>query len=138
MFFYLMFSIDAFLFNWGNRLISNVRHVLLRKTDIKTSIFSKRKFEKKCTSFEEQKGTRHIRGNIYFGIIFFSCLSSKTVFQISFNLCSGDKTLLSEFLMTHGFVDERTMITVTLTSSCLWKTYVPFCLQKKKNLKKHF
>ena len=31
---------------------------------------------KKCTSFEDQKGTRHIRGNVYFGIIVFSCLSS--------------------------------------------------------------
>ena len=31
---------------------------------------------KKCTTFEEQKGTRYIRGNVYFGIIVFSCLSS--------------------------------------------------------------
>ena len=30
---------------------------------------------KKCTSFEEQKGTRYIPGNVYFGIIVFSCLS---------------------------------------------------------------
>ena len=31
---------------------------------------------KKCTSFEEQKGTRYIRGNLYFGIIIFNCLLS--------------------------------------------------------------
>ena len=31
---------------------------------------------KNCTTFEEPKGTRYIRGNIYFGIIVFSCLSS--------------------------------------------------------------
>ena len=31
---------------------------------------------KKCTTFEEQKGTRYIRGNVYFGSIVFSCLSS--------------------------------------------------------------
>ena len=31
---------------------------------------------KKCTTFEEQKGTRYIRANVYFGIIVFSCLSS--------------------------------------------------------------
>ena len=31
---------------------------------------------KKCTSFEEQKGARYIWGNVYFGIIVFSCLSS--------------------------------------------------------------
>ena len=32
--------------------------------------FSERK------AFEEQKGARYIQGNIYFGIIVFSCLSS--------------------------------------------------------------
>ena len=31
---------------------------------------------KKCTTFEEQKCTRYIRENFYFGIIVFSCLSS--------------------------------------------------------------
>ena len=31
---------------------------------------------KKCASFEEQKGTRYIRGNVYFGIIISSWLSS--------------------------------------------------------------
>ena len=30
----------------------------------------------KCTTFEEQKGTRYICGNVYFGSIVFSCLSS--------------------------------------------------------------
>ena len=30
----------------------------------------------RCTSFEEQKGTRYIPENLYFGIIIFSCLSS--------------------------------------------------------------
>ena len=42
--------------------------------------FSKLRFSlkenlKKCTSFEEQKGTRYIKGNVYFDIIIFSCLS---------------------------------------------------------------
>ena len=31
---------------------------------------------KKCTSFEEQKSTRYIRGNVYFGLIVFSCFWS--------------------------------------------------------------
>ena len=31
---------------------------------------------KKCTSFEEQKGTKYIWGRFYFGLILFSCLSS--------------------------------------------------------------
>ena len=30
----------------------------------------------KCNSFEKQNGTRYIAGNVYFGIIIFSCLSS--------------------------------------------------------------
>ena len=43
--------------------------------------FSKLRFSpeenlKKCTSFEEQKCTRYIRGNVYFDIIVFRCLSS--------------------------------------------------------------
>ena len=38
--------------------------------------FSRKENLKKCISFEEQKGTRYIWGNIYFGIIVFSCLSS--------------------------------------------------------------
>ena len=77
----------------------------------------------------------------------------KTVSQISFNLfCAGDKRLLSEVDFTdmmnvspnilaknqnfkklrQGFVDERAMITITLISSCHWKTLVPFYLQKKR------
>ena len=31
---------------------------------------------KKCISFEEHKGTWYIWGNVYFGIIIFSCLPS--------------------------------------------------------------
>ena len=61
-----------------NRLISKgmSEHLLLRKTDVlKILIFSERNL-KKCTSFEEQKGTRYIWGNICFGIIVFSCLLS--------------------------------------------------------------
>ena len=55
----------------------NVKNLL--KIDVLT--FSKLRFSrienlKKCTNFEEQKGTRYIRGNVYIGIIVFSCLSS--------------------------------------------------------------
>ena len=31
---------------------------------------------KKCTSFEEQRGTGYIRENVYFSIVVFSCLSA--------------------------------------------------------------
>ena len=48
---------------------------------------------KKCTSFEEQKGTRYIRENVYFCIIIFSCLSStKQCLRFLLNCyCSRDK-----------------------------------------------
>ena len=32
----------------------------------------------------------------------------------------------------HSFVDKRAWITTALISSCQWKTFVPFCLQKKR------
>ena len=38
--------------------------------------FSRKENLKKCTNFEEQKGTRYIRGNVYVGIFVFSWLSS--------------------------------------------------------------
>ena len=42
--------------------------------------FSWKENSKKCTSFEEQKGTRYIRGNVYFQQSF----SYKNVSRISF------------------------------------------------------
>ena len=36
------------------------------------------------------------------------------------------------------FVDERAMITTTLTSSCHWETLVHFCLGKKRSEKSSF
>ena len=38
--------------------------------------FSRKENLKKCTAFEEQNSTRYIRGNVYIGIMIFSCLSS--------------------------------------------------------------
>ena len=78
----------------------------------------------------------------------------KSVPQISLNLlCSGDKRLLSEFCskwgwfqghnegflkylglklkFQKGFADVRVSVTMTLISSCHWKTLVIFSLQKK-------
>ena len=34
--------------------------------------------------------------------------------------------------LTHSFVDEGSIITTLLISSCHWKTLVPFCLRKKR------
>ena len=53
----------------------NVKHLLLRKTDVlKTSIFSERKFEE-MHNFKEQKGACMF-GDFYICIIVFSCLTS--------------------------------------------------------------
>ena len=53
----------------------NVEHLLLRKTIFKTSIFSERNL-KKCTNFEEQKGTG------IFGETFILASSSSVVFRL--------------------------------------------------------
>ena len=114
---------------------------------------------KKCTSFEEQKGTRYIRGNVYFGIIVFSCLSStkpclrfllicfareiKGFYQSSLgnkvdfrDITSVLPTILAKNKkfkkLKHDFVDERARITTTLISSCLWKTLSSFYVPKKR------
>ena len=115
---------------------------------------------KKCTSFEERKGGRYIRGNVYFGITVFSCLSStksclrfllfwfareiKGFYQSSLgnevdfrDIMNVSPNILAKNVnfkrMVHGFADERAVITTTLISSCHWKTLVPFCLQKKRS-----
>ena len=114
---------------------------------------------KKCTSFEKQKSTRYIPGNVCFVTIIFSCLSSTKLCLRFLLTCfawetkgfyqsySGNKVdfrdiinvfpnILAKILnfkkLRHDFVDERTLITTTLISSCHWKTLVPFCLRKKR------
>ena len=113
---------------------------------------------KKCTTFEEQKRTRYICGNVYFGIIVFSCLLSTKpclrfllicfdqeikgfyhsslrndvdfmdIMNVSRNILAKNENFKK---LRHGFVDKRAMITTALTSSCHPKTLVPFCMQKK-------
>ena len=106
---------------------------------------------KKCTSFEEQKVARYIRENVYFGIIIFSCLSSrkpcirfllnyfvreiKAFYQSSLGNEVDFRDLMNVSLrrkLRQDFADERALITTTLTSSCHWKTLVPFCWRKKR------
>ena len=115
----------------------------------------KEKF-KKYTSFDKQKSQSYIWGNIYFGIIVFTCLSStkpclrffvicfawklKGVYQsslenevdimnVSPNALAKNQNLKK---LRHSFVDERPAITTTLISSCYCKTRVLLCLQKKR------
>ena len=54
----------------------NVKHLLLRKTDVLKTSISQKENLKKCNNFKEQNSTRYIRENVYIGIIAFSCLSS--------------------------------------------------------------
>ena len=74
----------------------NVKHLLLKKLTLSKLQFSRKENLKKCTNFEEQKGTRYIRGNVY--ILHYRLqlpFVNKTVSQISFKLfCSRDKRLL--------------------------------------------
>ena len=123
---------------------------------------------KKCTGAEELKGTRYVRGNVYFGIIVFSCLSSTTpclrflligffcfareikgFYQSSLgnevdfrDIMNVSPIILAKNSnskkLRHGFVDERAPITTTLISSCHWKTLAPFYLLVKEDLKKYF
>ena len=113
----------------------------------------------KCTSFNEQKDTGYIWGNAYFGIIVFTCLSStepcprfplicfareikgfyqspigyevgfRDIIKISPNILGKNENFKK---LRHIFVDERTLITTTLISSCHLKSLVPFCLWKKR------
>ena len=113
---------------------------------------------KKCTSFEGEKGTRHIQGNVCFGIIVFIFLSSSKpclgfllicfareikcfyqsslgnevdftdIMNVSPNILAKNQNFKK---LRHGFLDERALITTTLISPCHWKTLVPFCLRKK-------
>ena len=66
------------------------KHLLLRKTDVLKTCWkiSQKENLKKCTSFEEQKGSRYIQENVYFGIIIFSCLlSTKPCLRFLLNCC---------------------------------------------------
>ena len=121
--------------------------------------FSRKCFLKKCTSFEEQNGIGHIWENVCFFIIVFSSLSStkpclefisvcfsqdtKGYYQISWGNGDDFMEMMYIFLeistqawnfikLRHGSVDERSMITTTLISSCHWKILVSFCLEKKR------
>ena len=54
----------------------NIYFTIKKKLTFSKLQFYREENLKKCTTFEEQKGTRYIRGNFSFGIIIFSCLSS--------------------------------------------------------------
>ena len=98
---------------------------------------------KKCTSFEEQNGTRYIRENVYFGIIIIICLLSvKPCLRFLLSVkpclrflldCSTNKRLLSEFLRKWGwfqghyerfpkYLGKKLKFLRTETRFCRWKS----------------
>ena len=116
--------------------------------------FSWKENVKKCTSFEEQKGTRYIWGNIYFGIIVFNSLSFKKLCLEFLFICFALEILL-DFMskwgwfhihdvhfpknlssrlkfkkLKHSFVDNIKII-LSLEIPCTF-------LLAKKDLKTHF
>ena len=117
---------------------------------------------KKCTRFEEQKGARYIWGNVYFGIIIFSCpastkpcprfLLSCLVLEIKgfYQSSLGNEVDFMDIMnvspnifaknenfkkMRQDFADERALLT-RLISFWDWKTLVPFSCERK-DLKTH-
>ena len=122
MFFYLMFLMDVLI--QLKKWIGKAMCVLLFDTLINRLIwkgmsniyywkkltFSKPRFPRKenlqkSTNFEEQEGTRCIRGNVlYWNYCLQLPFGYKTVSQISFKFfCSGGKSLLSELLWKLGW-----------------------------------
>ena len=122
--------------------------------------FSRKENLQKCTNFEEPKGTRYIRENVYIGIIVVSCLSPtkpclrfllncfvrriKGFYQGSFRNEVNFRDIMNVSLtslaknyslkkLRQGFVDETAMIKTMLMSSCHLKTFVPFCFRKKRS-----
>ena len=114
---------------------------------------------KEFSKFEEQKGIRSIRGNVYIGIIVFIYLSRtkhclrfplscfireiKGFYQSSFGNEVDFRGIMNVSLnvlaknsnfknLWHRFEDGRAMIKATLMSSCHWKTLIPFYLWKKR------
>ena len=92
-----------------NRLIRKGMHVLLFDIFngfLETDVLKTRKENlKTCTTFEEQKGTKYIRENVYLGINVFSCLSS-TKSCLRFLLICFDREI-------KGFYQAVTLISRT-------------------------
>ena len=66
---------------------------------------------KKCTTFEEQKGTMYICGNVYFSIVFFTCLSS-TKLCLRFALICFDREIEGFYQSSVNEVDFTEIMNV--------------------------
>ena len=119
---------------------------------------------KKCTSFEEKNSTIYIRGNVYFDIIVFSCLSStkawlrfllicfarevKDFYQSSLgneidfrDIMNVSPNVLKVRISKNWnmvFIYERVLIITTFILWCHWKTFVLFLPAKEQTWKRIF
>ena len=87
--------------------------------------FSRKQNLKKGTSFEESKGTRYIRRNVYFGMIVFSCISCTKLCLRFLLICFAREI--------KGFYQSSSGNKVDLTDIM---NVSPNILAKNKNLKK--
>ena len=99
-----------------------------------------------------QKGSRYIRGNVYFCLIVFSSLSSTKPCLRLFKICFDreitgfyQSSLGNELIswtyerfpkqqinrLRNSFADKIEVSNMASTSSCHRKTFLPFCLRKK-------
>ena len=89
------------LYYWGKLTFSKLR-------------FCRKMFLKKCTNFEEQKDISYIRGNVYIGIIVFSCLlSTKPYLRLLLN-CFVREIKSSSQSSFGNEVDLRDIMNVSL------------------------
>ena len=117
--------------------------------------FLKMKIWRNALALKSKVYSGYNRENIYLGIIVFSCLSStkpclrfllicfawekkgfyqsslgnevvafKDIMDVSRNILAKTQNFKK---LRHSFVDKRALITMTLISSCHWKSLVPFC-----------
>ena len=77
---------------------------------------------KKCTSFEEQKGTKYIWGRFYFGLILFSYLSStKLCLKFCLKEYSGQYSVL---IKMHIATENEKFINVKfILKTIFWKMF---------------
>ena len=156
------------VFNWSSSSIKGINSSIWKGMSIiyywekpklsKLRFLWKENF-KKGTNCKGQKGTGYIPGNVYLGIIAFSCLSStKQCFRFFlscivrkikgfYQSCFGNEVDFRDIInaspnissknwnfknLRHGFGDEGAMIKTILMSFFCWRTLVTFFLSKER------
>ena len=104
------------IYYWGKLTFSKLR-------------FSRKEKLKKCTSSEEQKGTRYIRENVYFVMMIFSFLSPTKLFL---------RFLLTYFASEiEGFYQSSLENEVHFMDVTLWKAFLTLWVDYRKIVHKN-